>query len=222
VNVIDALKFRKSIRGFKKDQVPKQLIHKVLEAAVRAPSGLNTQPWEFIVASGKTLDNIREECTKLFNEGAIPTYTFLHKPFEGVYRQRQVELGLELYRLMGIAREDKEKRKQWTLHGLRFFEAPCQIIIYTDKELEHPLDMIGIGSVCQSICLAALEYGLGTCIADQGIWYEQVWRKYANMPESKRLVEGISIGYPNDNFPANKLISKREAVDTITTWLGFD
>jgi nitroreductase len=82
--------------------------------------------------------------------------------------------------------------------------------------------MIGMGTVCQSICLAALEYGLGTCIADQGIWYDQVWRKYADIPENKVLVEGISIGYPDENFPANKLISMREPVDAITIWLGFD
>jgi len=222
MDVIDAMKTRKSIRGFKKDPVPKGLIHKILEAAVRAPSGLNTQPWEFVVATGEKLDKIREEITSLFSQGAFPTYEFLRKPFEGVYRKRQVELGIELYRLMGIAREDKEKRNQWTMHGLRFFEAPCQIVICTDKELQYPLDMIGIGAVCQSICLAALEYGLGTCIADQGIWYEQVWRKYADIPDSKRLVEGITLGYPDWDHQANKLVTAREQVDNITAWLGFE
>ncbi|MGD0854304.1 MAG: nitroreductase [Dehalococcoidia bacterium] len=221
MDVIEAIKTRKSIRGFKKDPVSKETIHKILEAAIRTPSGMNTQPWEFVVAGGKDLDLIREECSRLFNEGAFPTNDMLRQPFEGVFKKRQVDLAVELFKLMGIAREDKEARKQWMLRGFRFFDAPCQIIICADKELKYHLDMLGVGALCQTICLAALEYGLGTCIADQGIMYDQVWRKYANIPESKRLIAGISIGYPDLDFPANKLVSSREPVDSITTWLGY-
>ncbi|MCX6008245.1 MAG: nitroreductase [Chloroflexi bacterium] len=221
MDVIEAIKTRKSIRGFKKDPVSKETIHKILEAAIRTPSGMNTQPWEFVVAGGKALEQIREECGRLFNEGAFPTNDMLRQPFEGVFKKRQVDLAVELFKLMGIAREDKEARKQWMSRGFRFFDSPCQIIIFADKELKYHLDMLGVGALCQTICLAALEYGLGTCIADQGIMYDQVWRKYANIPESKRLIAGISIGYPDPDFPANKLVSSREPVDSITTWLGY-
>jgi nitroreductase len=221
LDVIEAIITRKSIRGFKKDPVSKETIHKILDAAIRTPSGMNTQPWEFVVAGGKDLDLIREECSRLFNEGAFPTNDMLRQPFEGVFKKRQVDLAVELFKLMGIAREDKEARKQWMLRGFRFFDAPCQIIICADNELKYHLDMLGVGALCQTICLAALEYGLGTCIADQGIMYDQVWRKYANIPESKRLIAGISIGYPDPDFPANKLVSSREPVNSITTWLGY-
>ncbi len=51
--------------------------------------------------------------------------------------------------------------------------------------------------------------------------YDQVWRKFANIPDSKRLIAGISIGYPDPDFPANKLVTPREPVEKITTWLGF-
>ncbi|MBN1376556.1 MAG: nitroreductase [Dehalococcoidia bacterium] len=221
MDVIEAIVTRRSIRGFKKDPVPKETIHKILEAAIRTPSGMNTQPWEFLVACGAELDKIRQECSKLFNEGAFPTNDMLRQPFEGVYRKRQVDLAIELFKLMGIAREDKEARKKWMIRGFRFFDAPCQVIIYADKDLHYHLDMLGVGALCQSICLAAMEYGLGTCIADQGIMYDQVWRKYGNLPESKRLIAGISIGYPDPDFPANKLVSSREPVDSITTWLGY-
>ena len=66
MDVIEAIKTRKSIRGFKKVPVSKETIHKILEAAIRAPSGMNTQPWEFVVAGGKVLELIREECDRLF------------------------------------------------------------------------------------------------------------------------------------------------------------
>ena len=221
MNVIEALNSRRSIRGFKKDPVPKEVIHKILEAAVRTPSGMNTQPWEFVVASGKALDEIREECSKLFSEKSFPTNDMLRKPFEGIYRQRQVDLAMEIFKIIGITREDKEARNKWMLRGFRFFDAPCQIVICADKEMQYHLDMMGIGAMCQSICLAALEFGLGTCIADQGIMYDQVWRKHANIPETKRLIAGITIGYPDEGFAVNKMITPREPVDKITTWLGF-
>ena len=221
MDVIEALNSRRSIRGFKEDHVPRDVIHKILEAAIRTPSGMNTQPWEFVVASGKVLDEIREECGKLFNEGSFPTNDMLRKPYEGIYRQRQVDLAMEIFKIIGISREDKEARKKWMLRGFRFFDAPCQIVICADKEMQYHLDMLGIGGMCQSICLAALDFGLGTCIADQGIMYDQVWRKHANIPESKRLIAGITIGYPDEGFAVNKMVTPREPVDKITTWLGF-
>jgi nitroreductase len=221
MDVIEAIKSRKSIRGFKKDPVPREVVQKILETALRTPSGMNTQPWEFVVAGGGALDQIREECSKLFNEGSFPTNDMLRQPFEGVYKQRQVALAMDIFKLMGIAREDKEARKQWMLRGFRFFDAPCQIVICAEKEMKYHLDMLAIGALLQSICLAALDLGLGTCIADQGIMYDQVWRKYANIPESKRLIAGISMGYPAPDFPANDLVSSREPLNSLTTWLGY-
>jgi len=221
LDVIDAINNRRSIRGFKKDPVPKEIIHKVLEAAVRSPSGMNTQPWEFVVATGKVLDEIREECGRLFNEHTIPTNDMLRNPYEGIYRQRQVDLAVEIFKIIGIKREDKEARHKWMLRGFRFFDSPCQIVICAEKEMQYHLDMLGIGAVCQTIALAALEYGLATCIADQGIMYDQVWRKYAKIPDTKRLVAGITIGYPDPGVPVNAMVTPREPVDKITTWLGY-
>ena len=221
MDVIEAIKSRKSIRGYRKDPVPREVIQKILETAVRAPSGVNTQPWEFVVATGRVLDQIREENTRLFNEGATSTNKGRSQPYEGIYRQRQVDLAIELFKLMGITREDKEARNKWMLRGYRFFEAPCEIVICADTKMSEHNDIIGIGTVCQSICLAALEFGLGTCIAQQGVEYDQVWRKFAHIPDSKLLVTGITIGYPDWEFPANKLVSAREPVDKLTTWLGW-
>ena len=221
MDITEAIVTRRSIRGFKKDPVPREILQKILEVAVRAPSGMNTQPWEFIVAGGDVLDKIREENTRLFNEGSILTNDMTPRPFEGIYRQRQVNLAIDLFKLMGIAREDKEARHKWMLRGFRFFDSPCEIVICAEKNMDRHIDMIGIGAICQTICLAALEYGLATCIADQGIMYDQVWRRYAGVPESKRLVAGITIGYPDWEFPANKLVSVREPVDSLVTWLGY-
>jgi len=222
MNVIEALKTRRSIRGYKPDPVPRQTIEKIIDAAIRSPSGMNTQPWEFHVITGRVLSDVTEENTRLFSSGTIPTTDMLSKPFEGIYRERQVALAKEIFRLMDISREDKEKRNIWMQRGFRYFDAPVAIIICSDREMKEHLDMLGIGALCQSICLAALEYGLGSCIADQGIMYPEVWHKLAGIPESKRIIAGICLGYPDWDFPANKLVSGREPLEKITTWTGWD
>ena len=55
----DVVLGRRSIRGYKSDPVPKELIKEVLKLAMRSPSSMNTQPWNFTVVTGKTLDLIR-------------------------------------------------------------------------------------------------------------------------------------------------------------------
>jgi nitroreductase len=81
--------------------------------------------------------------------------------------------------------------------------------------------LLDIGSLMQSICLAALHYGIGTCIEDQGVMYPEVLRKFAGIPESKRIIISIAVGYPDWDFPANKVKSNQESLDNITTWVGF-
>ncbi|MDY6835470.1 MAG: nitroreductase family protein, partial [Chloroflexota bacterium] len=141
---------------------------------------------------------------------------------DSVYRQRQVELAKQIFHIMDIPREDKEKRAQWMERGFRYFDAPTAIIISVDRGLTEVGPLLDVGAVMQSICLAALEHGLGTCIEDQGNMYPDVLRRLANIPESKRIIISIAIGYPDDSFPANRLESTREPVDNLTTWIGFD
>jgi len=221
MDIIDAIRSRKSIRGYKPDPVPKEILREILDIAIRTPSTLNAQPWEITVVSGEVLDNIRWGNIEMLNSGATPEPETTSKPFEGKYRQRQVELAIQIFNLMGIAREDKEKRAEWMQRGLRFFDAPAAFILSMDKSLdESTLNLLDIGAMTQTICLVALNYGLGTCINDQGIMFPEVVRRFTHIPESKRMVICIAIGYPDWDFPANKLESKREPVDNIVTWCG--
>lgn len=222
MDIIEAIRTRKSIRGFKPDPVPKEVLRKILEIATRAPSGVNAQPWEIAVVAGEALDNIKRGNVEMATSGVIPNRDRPDQVREGVYKQRQVDLAIQIFQLMGIAREDKAKRAEWIQRGFRFFDAPAAIILYVDKSLGESGPLMDIGSLSQTICLAALNYGLGTCIEGQGVTYPDVVRKYTGIPQSKRIIICIAIGYPDWEFPANKLESKREPVDSITTWCGFD
>ncbi len=224
MDVIEAVKKRKSIRGYKPDPVPKEILEEILELASRAPSAMNTQPWEFTVLTGDVLENVGQSNVALLNSGAPSNLeqTVVSWPVESIYRQRQVNLAKQLFRLMDIPREDKEKRAKWMERGFRYFDAPAAIIVSTDRCLSESGPLLDIGAVIQTICLSALYFGLGTCIEDQGTMYPEVLRKYAHIPESKRIIAAIAIGYPDWDFPANKVETEREPIKNITTWFGFD
>jgi nitroreductase len=183
---------------------------------------MNTQPWQITVISGKVLDEIRQENIKALNVGIGSAQEIIRKPFEGIYRKRQVDLAIQIFQLMGIARDDKEKRAQWMMRGFRYFDAPAAIVLSLDKAMDSTLALCDIGVLCQSICLAALEFGLGTCIEDQGILFPDILRKLAGIPEFNLPIMCLAIGYPDWDFPANKLVTPREALNNNTKWYGFE
>jgi nitroreductase len=224
MDIIEAIRARKSIRGFKPDPVEKSIIKEILEFAVRAPSAMNTQPWEFFVITGEVLNRMRKALVEKLKTGAPmkPDHLVVGWPQESVYRDRQVGLAKEIFKLMDIQREDKVKRAWWLERGFRFFDAPVAVIVVTDKALSESGPLFDIGAVTQTLCLAALQYGLGTCIEDQGVLYPEVAREMAGIPDSKRIMIAVAMGYPDGDFPANKLVSSREPVDKLTTWVGFD
>ena len=222
MDVIEAICSRQSIRGYKPTPVTKETLREILDIATRSPSGDNAQTWEITVVTGEVLDNIRWGNVERFTSGVTPNPDFVLGRLEGVYRQRQVELGIQLFQLMGIAREDRDKRTQWRQRGFRFFDAPAAIILSADSSLSESRILLDAGLISQTICLAALNYGLGTCIGVQGITYPEVVRKFTNIPKSRRIIVSIAIGYPDWDFPANKLESQREPVESITTWCGFE
>ena len=220
MDLIEAIKSRKSIRGYKPDPVPKEVLAEILEIASRAPSSMNTQPWEFTVIAGDVMEKINQANVEKFNAGEPGNWGWEIEKFKDKCRERQVALAIQLFKLMGIAREDREKRTDWARRSFRNFDAPAAIIISVDKE-HLPRTQFDIGAISQTIALVALKYGLGTCIQDVGIAYPDVLREFAGIPEFKQMIICLSIGYPDDDFPANKVYSERESLENNTTWCGL-
>lgn len=222
MEVKEAVRKRRSIRAYKADPVPKEVLAEIIRAALRAPSAMNVQPWEITVVAGQALDEIRKGSLATLGAGKAPVSDFGHsKPYEGIYKERQRTLGLWLYNLLGIQRDDKQKRTEWTMKGFRSFDAPASIILSADESLETRFAASDIGGLIQTICLLALDHGLGTCINGQGIMFPEVVRKVTGMPESKKMYISIAIGYPDWNHPANRLETEREVMENVVTWVGF-
>lgn len=220
MDLVEAIKSRKSIRGYKPNPVPKEVLKEILEIASRAPSSVNTQPWEFTVIAGEVLEKIKQTNVEKFNSGESPQQNVRGYAYTGQYRDRQVAIAVQLFQLMNIAREDRDKRTEWLRRGFRFFDAPAAIIISIDESLSETAQF-DIGAISQTIALAALNHELGTCIQGAGIMYPEIIRKLTGIPESKRICICLTIGYPDWDFPANKVHSDREPIENITTWCGI-
>lgn len=223
MDILDAIKKRRSIRAYKPDPVPKKVIEDILEIAGLAPSAMNTQPWEFVVVTGEPLNNIRKGNVEKLKAGETPSPEYIVAGWtnDSIYRKRQVDLARHIFQVLNISREDKVKRDSWLTRGFRYFDAPAAIIICDDKSLPEAGPMLDIGAVMQNICLAALTFGLGTCIHDQGVMYPDVVKKYACIPDTKRLIVAVSIGYPDEANLINMITSTREPVDKLISWAGF-
>jgi len=224
MDIIEAIKTRKSIRDFTSQPVSREIIEQILEIATRAPSAMNIQPWEFAVLTGEALENVKKTNIDLFRSGAPmqPEHATVTWPPDSVYRERQVELGIELFRLMGIPRDDGMKRAEWMERGFYFFNAPVALIILVDRVLGEPGPMLDLGLVAQTICLTALDFGIHTCIEHQGVFYPEALHAHARIPATKRIITSIAMGYPNWDFPANQIETKRDPLEKIITWHGFD
>lgn len=219
MDVLGAIQSRKSIRAYLSKAVPREIISEILNTALRTPSANNTQPWEITVISNDVLDRIKNENIARILSGAQPE---VQLAYGGIYRQRQVELAIDLFKLMDIKREDREKRREWLLRGFRFFDAPAAIVLSCDKSIcSDSLALYDIGALGQTICLAAMHYGLGTCIEEQGVAFPDIIRKHAGISDNKEIIIGIALGYPDPAFPANQIVSQRVSLDEVTTWQGF-
>jgi nitroreductase len=222
MDIIEAIKQRKSVRGFKSNPVSKEIIEQILDIARWAPSAKNGQPWEFAVITGDVLENIKKTNVDFFrSRKELQPECGITDWSSNARRKRQIDLAKQLFQAMNISKEEKEKISKWSERGFRYFDAPAAIIVLIDRALTGSIPMLDIGSVMQTICLAAMQYGVGTCIEVQGVVYPEALRKFAGIPESKRIAASIAIGYPDWDFPANNIRSAREPLEDMITWYGF-
>ena len=214
---------RRSTRGFLDKPVSVEVLKEVIELAIRAPSSMNTQPWHFHIVTGEVLDNIRRENTKRNVEG-VPPSREIKSPlgYQGKHRERQVEIAIQLFQEMGIERDDVEGRQDWVLRGFRQFDAPVAIIVTFDEELkEDDISKFDCGAAVNGLVNAGWSKGLGAVINSQGIMQSPVVREYAKIPDNQIIMICVAMGYPDEEFPANKVISKRRPIEEVATFHGF-
>ena len=220
----DVILGRRSIRGYKPDEVPRALIEEIIGLAMRAPSSMNTQPWNFYVITGEPLNRIRAGNTARMVAGVPQSREFrTNQGFTGQHRDRQVGVAKQLFSAMGIDRDDKDKRQDWVLRGFRQFDAPVCVIVTYDRVLDGSDDTpFDCGAVATALVNAAWSRGLGAVINSQGIMQSPVVREHAGIADDQVIMKSIALGWPDESFPANAVVSERKSVDEATVFVGFE
>ena len=217
MNIVDALKQRKSTRAFLDKQVSKEKIINILKAARHAPSGTNAQPWLVSVVTGRKKDELTKAMEASFRKDGIGNMDYQYYPtsWRNPYKKRRVSCGAQLYSTLKIERKDKAKRiKQW-IANYRAFDAPAILFFFLDSSMQKG-SYLDYGMFIQSVMLAALEEGLATCSQAALGQFPQLIKESLGYSQETILLCGMALGYEDKDAPVNNYRTPREEVEIFT------
>ena len=213
----ELLNERYSVRAFKADPVPRDVIDHILRTAQRTASWCNSQPWQVIIASGAAKESFRKAIYAEAASGASHKSDFPPpREYVGVYLERRRESGFQLYNTLGIARGDKAAYARQALENFNFFGAPHVAIIHTTEAL-GVYGAVDCGGYVGNFMLAAQALGLGTIPQAALAFHSEFIRKYFKLGDDRRVVCGISFGYADHDHKVNSYRTSRASLaDTVT------
>jgi nitroreductase len=226
MDVIDAIKERKSVRAYKTNPIKKELLEKIIEQAQRAPSWANTQPWEFAVVTGKQLKAIQEACVARGPQGMQTSQSEVARPYDFPEPYISRIKAMQTNENRARAKESPDFNAMFAMNA-RHYGAPCCIYLLINKNFVYQekgvntWSLYDSGSAVQNIMLLAVANGLGTIAQAMAVVYPDIIRKELGIPEDKLIALGIAIGYPDWDNPINKEYRGRASLDEIAKFYGF-
>jgi nitroreductase len=215
MDAIECIKTRRSIRKFKPATVPENILKEVINTAKWSPSYKNSQPWEAIILSGARKEALSKILTDLLDKGTKPCPDIPEPAFwppsesariTDLYKKRSEVTGMDL--------NDPEILKKAKAANFCFYGAPHAIYLFQDASLSM-WSLFDLGLFAQSLMLAAHAHGLGTVPQAFAVDYAKEIKRSLQIPETKRLVLGISIGYPDWESPVNTFRTDRSNTEEI-------
>ena len=213
---LDVVSRRRSMRDFKSDPVPREIIESVFGTAQRAPSNCNTQPWFVHVVTGETLEQLRQELPAKFAAGEIALDFPYDGQYEGVYKERQYASATALYDSLGIARDQKAERNAWFMRNFSFFDAPA-VAFFTLPTGFGLREACDLGMFAQTVMLGLTAHGLGSCPQTALAFLANVIRPALSLGDHEQLMFGMSFGYPTDTA-VNEVTTERASLGDVVTF----
>jgi nitroreductase len=213
----ELLASRYSCRAFLPQPVPRPIIDRILTAAQRTASWCNSQPWQIVIARGEAKERFRKLIYTEAASGAGDDHDFTPpREYLGVYLERRRESGFQLYNTLGIARGDKAAYGKQALENYNFFGAPHVAVIHTDEALGI-YGAIDCGAYVGNFLLAAQALGLGAIPQAALARHSGLIRRHFGLDDSRRVVCGISFGFPDRDHKINSYRTSRASIaDTAT------
>ncbi len=221
--VDQAITSRRSVRAFLPTAIAREDIEQILAVAARAPSGTNTQPWKTYVLTGKRLAVMSDEIVQAFlnpdeSEQFTEEYQYYPQQWHSPYIERRRKVGLDLYRLLGLKKDDHDGMQRQHARNFKFFDAPVGLVFSIDRTLGTG-SWLDFGCFMQNIMVAARARDLDTCAQAAFNRYHRIIRKHTGMPEREILMCCMALGKADTSKIENTLITEREPVDRFTKFL---
>ena len=210
---------RKSCRAYLPRQVPADIIRRIVIAAQRTASWCNTQPWRVLITRGEATEHFRQVYSHAaVSEEPHPDFDF-PTAYDGVYRKRRSDCAWQLYSSLGLERGDRAATHAQALRNYDFFGAPHVAIVTTDQHL-GVYGAVDCGAYVANFLNAATSLGIASIAQASLATYPGVIRRHFHLPDTQRVVCGISFGYPDVHHPANGFLTSRANIDDVLTWSG--
>ena len=203
-NLADLVHARRSVRGFLPQPVDRNTLREVFVLAQRAPSNCNVQPWHVHVVSGAACDALRAELLAAASaeEPIRPDFPPGGR-YPGHYRDREWDAAMQLYGAMGVERGDRAARRAAFLRNYEFFGAPHALFLFLDEPF-GVREAADCGMYAQTLMLSMTAHGIASCAQGSLSMYPDIVRRRLGVPDSQRLLFGMSFGYEDPAAPANR------------------
>jgi nitroreductase len=215
----EVIRGRRSIRAYKPDPLPPDVIHEILDDARWAPSWRNTQAWNVWVVTGAALERFKEgfRAATASEEEARPDLG-VTAAWPAACSARTAELMRERAATLDAAGEPSDPASALARMS-DLFGAPCLLVFGFEDCLAEGYAGFDTGSFVQNVCLAAQDHGLGTCILATIVRYPDLLRRTLPDASDKRFVVAVTLGYPDLEAPANTFERSRAPLEEIVCWV---
>ena len=211
---------RGSIRAYKPDEVPEELVREILDEARWAPSWRNMQAWNVWVLTGDALQRYKDEF-KAAAERDDPAQLDLSPTMEWPQACSARIAATMKSRAATLEAAGESTDPAAALARMAdLFGAPCLLVFGFEDCLAEAYASFDTGSFVQNVCLAAYDCGLGTCIVATVIRYPDLLRRLLPGAEGKRFVVSVTLGSPVADSPANSFERSRAGLDELVTWVS--
>ena len=219
MHVEHALQQRRSVRAFLAQPVSASVVRELLQAAAQAASGGNLQPWRVVALTGAELVAV-QDLARHSEPRPRPGIYYPPQLWEP-YRSRRFANGEDLYRSLGVARDDHPARQAQFASNCDMFGAPVGIFVAVDERMGEA-QWTDLGIYLQSLMLVACARGLSTCA--QGYWrvHSEVVSRQLALPAGYEVAFGIALGHEDSNAAINQWRSTRAPSDEWLVLRGFD
>lgn len=219
MDAIECIQTRRSIRKFTNDSIPQKDLKALIETAQWSPSYKNTQPWEIAIVSGDKKKELSKVLVDLLEEKAPPTPDFTTPTSWPAAEQERIDYLMNTRKeLTGLDLTAPEMVVKAKKANFNFYFAPHAIYLFQDASLSE-WSIFDMGLFAQSLMLAANAMGLATVPQAFATDYAKEVKECLGIPASKRLVLGLSVGYPDMESPVNAYRTERSSIDSICQFM---